>query len=55
MGEFRGLDTVVNVDATATGAMILGGLADYIGIPTAFCFAGGLGTVLLITAVLKNR
>ena len=54
-GRVMSLWTVVNVGATATGAMILGGLADYIGIPTAFCFAGGLGTVLLITAVLKNR
>jgi len=54
-GRVMSLWTVVNVGATATGAMILGGLADYIGIPTAFCFAGGLGTVLLLTAVLKNR
>ena len=54
-GRVMSLWTVVNVGATATGAMILGGLADYIGIPTAFCFAGGIGTVLLITAVLKNR
>ena len=54
-GRVMSLWTVVNVGATATGAMILGGLADYIGIPTAFCFAGGLGTALLITAVLKNR
>ena len=54
-GRVMSLWTVVNVGATATGAMILGGLADYIGIPTAFCFAGGLCTVLLITAVLKNR
>ena len=54
-GRVMSLWTVVNVGATATGAMILGGLADYIGIPTAFCFAGGLGTVLLLTALLKNR
>ncbi|MED7677875.1 MFS transporter [Rhodobacteraceae bacterium IMCC15231] len=54
-GRVMSLWTVVNVGATATGAMMLGGLADYIGIPTAFCFAGGLGTVLLLTAVLKNR
>ena len=54
-GRVMSLWTVVNVGATATGAMILGGLSDYIGIPTAFCFAGGLGTVLLLTALLKNR
>ena len=54
-GRVMSLWTIVNVGATATGAMILGGLTDYIGIPTAFCFAGGLGTVLLLTALLKNR
>ena len=55
--DFRGrvmsLWTMVSIGATATGAIILGGLADHIGISLAFNLAGGLGTVLLATTVLR--
>ena len=57
--DFRGrvmsLWTMVSIGATATGAIILGGLADHIGISLAFSLAGGLGTVLLTTIVLRAR
>ena len=55
--DFRGrvmsLWTMVSIGATATGAIILGGLADHIGISLAFSLAGGLGTVLLATTILR--
>ena len=54
--DFRGrvmsLWTMVSIGATATGAIILGGLADHIGISLAFSLAGGLGTVLLATTII---
>lgn len=57
--DFRGrvmsLWTMVNIGATATGAIVLGGLADYIGISLAFGLAGGLGTLLLATIILRAR
>ena len=56
--DFRGrvmsLWTMVSIGATATGAIILGGLADHIGISLAFSLAGGLGTVLLATTILRG-
>jgi MFS family permease len=55
--DFRGrvmsLWTMVSIGATATGAIILGSLADYIGISLAFSLAGGLGTVLMATTILR--
>ena len=55
--DFRGrvmsLWTMVSIGATATGAIILGGLADHIGISLAFSLAGGLGTVLLTTTIIR--
>ena len=55
--DFRGrvmsLWTMVSIGATATGAIILGGLADHIGISLAFSLAGGLGTVLLATTIIR--
>ena len=55
--DFRGrvmsLWTMVSIGATATGAIILGGLADHIGISLAFSMAGGLGTVLLATTIIR--
>ena len=55
--DFRGrvmsLWTMVSIGATATGAIILGGLADHIGISLAFSLAGGLGTILLATTILR--
>ena len=55
--DFRGrvmsLWTMVSIGATATGAIILGGLADHIGISLAFSLAGGLGTVLLATVTIR--
>jgi len=44
---------MVSIGATATGAIILGGLADHIGISLAFSLAGGLGTVLLATTIIR--
>ena len=55
--DFRGrvmsLWTMVSIGATAMGAIILGGLSDHIGISLAFSLAGGLGTVLLVTTILR--
>ena len=55
--DFRGrvmsLWTMVSIGATATGAIILGGLADHIGVSLAFSLAGGLGTVLLATTIIR--
>ena len=55
--DFRGrvmsLWTMVSIGATATGAIILGGLADHIGVSLAFSLAGGLGTVLLATTIIQ--
>ena len=55
--DFRGrvmsLWTMVSIGATATGAIILGSLADHIGISLAFSLAGGLGTVLMATTILR--
>ena len=55
--DFRGrvmsLWTMVSIGATATGAIILGGLADHIGISLAFSLAGGLGTVLLANTIIR--
>ena len=55
--DFRGrvmsLWTMVSIGATATGAIILGGLTDHIGISLAFSLAGGLGTVLMATTILR--
>ena len=54
-GRIMSLWTMVSIGATATGAIILGGLTDHIGISLALSLAGGLGTVLLATIVLKAR
>ena len=55
--DFRGrvmsLWTMVSIGATATGAIILGGLADHIGVSLAFSLAGSLGTVLLATTIIR--
>ncbi|MDG1421096.1 MAG: MFS transporter [Tateyamaria sp.] len=55
--DFRGrvmsLWTMVSIGATATGAIILGGLADHIGVSLAFSLAGGLGTVFLATTIIR--
>lgn len=56
--DFRGrvmsLWTMVSIGATATGAIILGGLADHIGVSLAFSLAGSLGTVLLATTIIRT-
>ena len=54
-GRIMSLWTMASIGATATGAIILGGLTDHIGISLALSFAGGLGTVLLATIVLRAR
>ncbi|MDG2406112.1 MAG: MFS transporter [Paracoccaceae bacterium] len=54
-GRVMSLWTMVNTGATATGAIVLGGLADYIGFSLALSLAGGLGTVFLATIVLRVK
>jgi hypothetical protein len=57
--DFRGrvmsLWTMVSIGATDTGVIILGWLADYMGISLALSLAGTLGTVLLTIIVLRAR
>ncbi len=54
-GRVMSLWTMVNTGATATGAMILGGLTDHIGISLGLGLAGGLGTILLTIVIVGLR
>lgn len=57
--DFRGrvmsLWTMVSIGTTATGALCLGGLADYIGFSLALSLAGGLGAVLFTTMFMLKK
>jgi len=45
---------MVSMGAAAIGALIMGGLADYIGLPIALGLAGGLGSLVLVIFLLKS-
>ena len=46
---------MVSMGAAAIGALIMGGLADYIGLPIALGLAGGLGSLVLVIFLIKRR
>jgi hypothetical protein len=45
---------MVSIGAAATGALIMGGLADYIGFPMALGFAGSLGILILVISFIRR-
>jgi len=45
---------MVSMGAVAIGALIMGALADYIGLPIALGLAGGLGSVILMIFFFKS-
>jgi MFS family permease len=54
-GRVMSLWTMVGIGATAMGAIVLGGLADYIGFALAFGAGSALGIVVLATFALRLR
>ena len=53
-GRVMSLWIMVSMGAAAIGALIMGGLADYIGLPIALGLAGGLGSLVLVIFLLKS-
>ena len=45
---------MVSMGAAAIGALIMGGLADYIGLPIALGLAGGIGSLVLVIFLIKR-
>ena len=45
---------MVSMGAVAIGAFIMGGLADYIGLPIALGLAGGLGSLVVVIFLIKR-
>jgi hypothetical protein len=46
---------MVSMGAAAIGALMMGGLADYIGLAIALGLAGGLGSLTLVIFLIKRR
>ena len=53
-GRVMSLWIMVSMGAVAIGALIMGALADYIGLPIALGLAGGLGSVILMIFFFKS-
>ncbi|MDT2084938.1 MAG: hypothetical protein RMX62_08660, partial [Planktomarina sp.] len=53
-GRVMSLWIMVSMGAAAIGALIMGGLADYIGLPIALGLAGGIGSLVLVIFLIKR-
>ena len=53
-GRVMSLWIMVSMGAVAIGAFIMGGLADYIGLPIALGLAGGLGSLVVVIFLIKR-
>ena len=53
-GRVMSIWIMVSIGAAATGALIMGGLADYIGFPMALGLAGSLGILILVISFIRR-
>jgi len=53
-GRVMSIWVMVSIGAAATGALIMGGLADYIGFPMALGLAGSLGILILVISFIRR-